>query len=207
MPTPDRTSLAEIVDAGRALLETTGLDGLTMQAVADRVGVRAPSLYKRVRNRTELIGRIAEATTHELGGRLEAAATAEPGAERALVALARTVRAFAHERPVAFGLVFAPGGGTSVDPDSLRRASAPVLRVGAELVGDDDALDAARTVTAWANGFVSMELSGAFRLGGDVDRAFEFGIATVASGLARRGRGAPGERLPFQWAGTSIRSS
>jgi AcrR family transcriptional regulator len=186
MPTPDRTSLDEIVRAGRQLLETAGLDGLTMQAVADGVGVRAPSLYKRVRGRTELIALIAEATAHELGDRLAVAADSQPDPVRAIVALARAVRDFAHERPAAFGLVFAPGGGTAIDPETLRRASAPVLRVSAALVGDDDALDAARTVTAWANGFVSMELSGAFRLGGDVDRAFEFGIDRLAAALARR---------------------
>ncbi|MDF2575814.1 MAG: TetR family transcriptional regulator, partial [Agromyces sp.] len=47
MPTPERTTLAEIVRAGRDQLESGGPDGLTMQAVALRVGVRAPSLYKR----------------------------------------------------------------------------------------------------------------------------------------------------------------
>ena len=38
MPTPDRTSLDEIVDAARDILEHDGLAGLTMQAVAQRVG-------------------------------------------------------------------------------------------------------------------------------------------------------------------------
>ena len=74
MPTPERTSLDAIIDAGRDLLEADGVEGLTMQAVADRVGVRAPSLYKRVRNRDELIARIAEATLRELSARLDDAA-------------------------------------------------------------------------------------------------------------------------------------
>ena len=42
MPTPARTSLEGILKAGRAIIETDGIDGLTMQAIADRVGVRAP---------------------------------------------------------------------------------------------------------------------------------------------------------------------
>ena len=42
MPTPDRTSLSEIVEAGRDLLEEAGPAGVTMQNVAARVGVRAP---------------------------------------------------------------------------------------------------------------------------------------------------------------------
>ncbi|MDQ0895680.1 TetR/AcrR family transcriptional regulator [Agromyces ramosus] len=187
MPTPDRTSLDEIVAAGRSLLESGGLSGLTMQAVADRVGVRAPSLYKRVRDRSELVARVAEATIRELGDRLDAAAAGEPDPRRALAALARAVRSFARGRPVAFGVVFSPGADLDLDPESLARASATVIRIAAELAGEERALDAARTVTAWLNGFVGMELSGAFRLGGDVDRAFEFGIVTLTEALTRRG--------------------
>ena len=58
-----------------------------------------------------------------------------------------------------------------------------MLRIAGELAGDEHRLDAARTITAWANGFVSMELAGAFRLGGDVDRAFEYGIAGLTVAL------------------------
>ena len=157
-----------------------------MQAVADRVGVRAPSLYKRVRNRDELIARIAEADA--------------PGAERAprrrgrpdarartratsWPALARAVRAFAHERPAGYRLIFGPGAELRLSDAALADASGAVLRIAGELAGDEHRLDAARTITAWANGFVSMELAGAFRLGGDVDRAFEFGIARLTVAL------------------------
>ena len=61
--------------------------------------------------------------------------------------------------------------------------SATVLRLGRELVGEDAALEAARLITAWATGFIDMELAGAFRLGGDVDRAFEFGLERLEVGL------------------------
>jgi hypothetical protein len=44
-------------------------------------------------------------------------------------------------------------------------------------------LEAARTITAWANGFISMELAGAFKLGGDIDRAYEFGITCLTDAL------------------------
>jgi AcrR family transcriptional regulator len=190
MPTPDRTSLAEIVEAGRDLLEARGLDGLTMQAVAGRVGVRAPSLYKRVSNRDALIALVADATLRELGDAVDAAAARRDHDPRErLREMARAVRAFARRRPVAFRLIFAPGAELRLDPDSLAIASASVLAVSGELAGEDHALDAARTFTAWANGFVSMELAGAFRLGGDVDRAFEFGVERLAEAIA-----APGAR-------------
>lgn len=62
-----------------------------------------------------------------------------------------------------------------------------MLRVAADLVGEDDALEAARLVTAWATGFLTMELSGAFRLGGDLDEAFEYGLARLAVALRPAG--------------------
>jgi hypothetical protein len=51
------------------------------------------------------------------------------------------------------------------------------------LVGDEHALDAARLFTAWATGFLHMELAGAFRLGGDVDDAFDYGLRRIIAGL------------------------
>ena len=187
MPAPERTSLDAILRAGLDLLETHGAAGLTMQAVAARVGVRAPSLYKRVRGRDDLLRRIVEATAVDLGARLDAAdrRRADPRAD--LVAVSRELRAFAHSRPAAYRLLFDPGSDAGrADPAVLADASAPVLRIAGALAGPDNALEAARTVTAWAHGFVTMELAGAFRLGGDVDRAFDFGLERLADALTGR---------------------
>ena len=173
MPTPDRTSLPQIVSAARDLLESGGPSTVTMQAVAVRVGVRAPSLYKRVRDREALLGLVADATVADLASQLELA-------DESLPALASVYRRFAHEHPEGFRLMFAV---ESAAP-ALGRASEPVLRLTRSLVGDDDALDAARLVAAWVTGFVDMELAGAFRFGGDLDRSFAFGLARLESALA-----------------------
>jgi len=191
MPAPERTTLDAIVRAGRDVLEAEGLAGLTMQAVATRVGVRAPSLYKRVADRDELVRLVAAATVGALAERLAAVPeSADP--RRDLAELAATLRSFARSAPAGYGLLFAPGPGAArPDPAQLARASAPVLRVAAALAGPDDALDAARTVTAWAHGFISMELAGAFALGGDVDDAFTYGIARITDALASAGTDDP----------------
>lgn len=187
MPAPERTTIEAIVAAGRAIVEDGGLDALTMQAVARRVGVRAPSLYKRVRDRDELVRRIVEATADDLGDRLRAAAKdAGDDPRDVLVALAHDLRAFAHERPHGYRLIFGPlPAGGRPDRDVLARASAPMLDAVRQLAGEEHALEAARTVTAWANGFLFMELAGAFRLGGDLDRAYAWGVATLVSAIAR----------------------
>lgn len=181
MPTPMRTSIDEIVAAARELLESEGLAGLTMQAVAARVGVRAPSLYKHVGDRDDLVRLVSEATLIDLSARMTATGSTD------VAELARAFRAFAHERPAGYHLLFAPGPhAPRPSVAALSGAVAPLLAASAALAGPDHALDAARTVTAWANGFLSMELGGGFNLGGDVDAAWEFGLARIVE--AMRGR-------------------
>ncbi len=43
------------MDAAVAILDETGLDGLTMRAVADRLDAGAMSLYRHVASRDELL--------------------------------------------------------------------------------------------------------------------------------------------------------
>ncbi len=179
VPTPDRTSLDAIVLAARTLLEDEGPSGLTMNAVAERVGVRAPSLYKRVQSRDQLIQLVAEATLTALAERLDATS----GAIEAL----NVFRDFGHEYPAAFQLVMTPGVGMPTARVAFgAAASETVLRVARELAGPDRALEAARTLTAWATGFICMELNGNFTLGGNIDRAWEFGAARVVEAITVR---------------------
>lgn len=183
MPTPPRTSLEEIVRAGRSILEAEGIDGLTMQRIASAVGVRAPSLYKRVRSRNDLLRLVANDVARELTERLDAAA-ASGDARADLAALAIAFRAFARTYPAAYALLFARlPDDARVDPEWTVRASDAIVRACARLAGPEHALEAARTVVSWANGFVGMELAGAFRLGGDVDAAFSYGVDRLARAI------------------------
>ncbi|NEA42831.1 TetR/AcrR family transcriptional regulator [Streptomyces sp. SID11385] len=175
MPSPEKTSFAVIVAAGRELLESEGPQGLTMQKVATRVGVRAPSLYKHVANRAALLDAVAEATVEDLTDRI----TATDGT---LPAIARCYRAFSTAHPEAFRLVM---HSTHAPRPALARAAQPLIDATAVLTGPEESLEAARFVTAWLTGFISMELSGSFRLGGDVDRAFAYGLEALYEGLAR----------------------
>jgi AcrR family transcriptional regulator len=188
MPTPARTSLEAIVLAGRNIVESEGLDGLTMQRVADAVGVKAPSLYKRVRNRHDLIRLVVEDVARDLTETLDGAATTgDP--KRDLRAMADALRSFAHAQPSAYALLFAQLPEQSrPDQRLLAGTAAAILRVASVLAGPDRALEAARTVVAWAQGFISMELAGAFRLGGDVDRAYAFGVEALSDALERHPR-------------------
>jgi AcrR family transcriptional regulator len=187
MPAPAQTSTAAIVAAGRHLLESRGADALTMREVADAVGVRAPSLYKHVRGRSDLFRLILDDVTDELTAALDAAAASgEPVAD--LRAMAAAYRRFAHTNPVVYTLTNAPQAAPGATARSVR-ASATLLRVVTELAGPQQALPAARTIVAWANGFITMELAGAFRLGGDVEQAWSFGLDRILAAV-RQGGGA-----------------
>lgn len=179
MPTPDRTSPAAIISAGQEILEASGASGLTMQAVATKVGVRAPSLYKRVKDRDALLIAVAEATLADLTAQLTAAAATPGNPREALIALARAYREYAQTQPEAFRLIFT----ASAPLDALERAAEPVLHATRDLVGTAEALNAARLVTAWMTGFLQMELAGAFRLGGDIDEAFDYGLDHLLAGF------------------------
>ena len=165
------------------MLEAGGLDALTMQAVADRVGIRGPSLYKRIDSRSALIAAIAADAFAELGREIAAAAGGDDPAED-IRRIADAYRAFAHRAPQSYGLLFA-NLAPEARPATVEgaRAAAPVLALAQRWVGPEDALDAARLLTAFVHGFVSMEQAGAFRLGGDVETAWRYGVETLIRGL------------------------
>lgn len=188
-PARARTSGDEIVAAARDLLEADGLDGLTMAGVAARVGVRAPSLYKRLRDRAALVAAVAVDAADELGQVLSAA---DPGPGAAsidrLTAVAVAYRAFARRSPRAVALLFGDPTAAADPPlDAARSAARPILEIAAAIAGPDRALDAARVLTAFVHGFTAMESAGAFRLGGDPDAALRLGIAALARGLVSAG--------------------
>lgn len=185
-PAPARTSRDAILASAAQLLEEDGLDAVTMAAVAGRVGVRAPSLYKHIRDRAELVTGIIAAAAADLTKVLEgalAAAPADPGAR--VRGIASAYRAFARRRPRTAALLFADLGPELPIPQAeLARSARPLLEAAAALAGSDRALPAARALTAFVHGFTSMESAGAFRLGGTVDEAFELGIDALVRGLA-----------------------
>jgi AcrR family transcriptional regulator len=186
MPTPARTSIAAIVEAARVILEADGLEGLTMQRVGQAVGVRPPSLYKRVRSRGELVRLVVEDVAAQLAREVgRAAGSGDP--HEALQAMAYAFRRFAHQNPGAYAVLFGPLPEDSrPELSTLGAASEAVLATAGALAGPEHALEGARMIVAWVHGFVSMELSGAFRLAGDVEDAFAFGIQRLAVALAAR---------------------
>src|SRR5215510_15621992 len=57
---------AQVVRAALALLDEVGLDELTMRRLAERLDVKAASLYRHVRNKEELLALLGDEMSAEI---------------------------------------------------------------------------------------------------------------------------------------------
>jgi AcrR family transcriptional regulator len=195
MPAPSKTSDAEIIAAAIALLERRGPE-LSMTELAGAVGIRTPSLYGRFADRATLLTAVERVQWQTLERRMRAEAT-DRDPLTVLTRQARAYRAFAKANPAAYALMFRLDADRAPAGTAARAAAvAPSLPAFAALVGPDDALTAARVLTPFLHGFVSMEIAGAFRLGGGLDTAFEQGVATILRGLQHSARPTRRTRTP-----------
>jgi AcrR family transcriptional regulator len=179
MSAPAKTSEKEICGAVRRLLESHGEAGLSMQAIAEAVGVRAPSLYKRFTNREDLLGAAARDALQELAELLHDPVAGTQTYE-SLERMAHLYRKFAKKNPRTYGLIFSEALAAREDLLSARQTAAePLLTLLTQAVGRDTALSAARMMVSYLHGFLSMELAKTFRFGGNVQEAFQFGLTKM----------------------------
>ena len=150
-----------------------GLDRLTLAAVATRLGVALPSLYKHVRGMDALQQGIATGAVRELTAVLTTAAVGRAGRD-ALAALADAYRDYAHRHPGRYAATLrAP---RADDPAHVAAGVAAVDVIYAVLAGyglsGPAAIDATRVLRSALHGFVSLEAAGGFGIPQDVDRSF-----------------------------------
>ncbi len=185
MPARPKTTDAEIVDAARRLIESKGLDGFSMNDVAMAVGIRAPSLYGRFRDRAAILHAVELELFAELAVLFaDAVVAGDPRAT--LMAQSHAVRRFAQAGPNCYALIFDIRTTRTEEGVAARNAGlAPMMPSFAALVGQDDAFAAARVLVPFLHGFISMELASAFHLGPGLEAAFEHGVTTILRGLVR----------------------
>lgn len=171
--------IGEAVLVAREILERDGPEGLTMRRLAERMGIRAPSLYKHVDSKDELEALLIAEAFGELGTELhEAIGSLRKGGSRrkALGELGSAYRRWALAHPHLYRLV--TGGPLPRErlPEGLEAwaAEAVVLAV----VGDRDR---ARAAWAFAHGMTILELDGRFPPNADLDAAWASGLDALAS--------------------------
>ncbi|BEL03834.1 TetR/AcrR family transcriptional regulator [Actinoplanes sichuanensis] len=175
---------ATVIEAGAALADEIGFEKLTMGLLADRLGVRTPSLYKHVDSLEALRRGITLQAMRDFRDAVARVAVgrAGPGAVRAF---ADAYRRWAVAHPGRYAsAVRAPEAGD----EEHRRLSNEVMQImydvlaGFELRGTH-AVDAARVLRSSLHGFATVEAAGGFGLPRDVDRSYRFLIDTIIAGL------------------------
>jgi AcrR family transcriptional regulator len=169
---PSRSARAqEVVAVARRLLEEEGSATLTMRRLAERVGIRAPSLYKHFPDKAALEGAVIATGLEDAAAVFEAAVeTAAETAADPLPALAAAYRRFALDHPHLYRLMNSgPLPRQHLPPGLEDRAAAPLLRV----AGDQAR---ARAIWAFAHGMVMLELDHRFPPDADLDAAWQAGI-------------------------------
>lgn len=183
---PDQTlpRRDQIVAVALDLLEEQGPDAVSMRAIAERIGIRAPSLYKHFRDKEALEVALVAAGFESMTSAFTRALAADPG--DALEALAITYRGWALEHRHLYRLVTHKPIPRDQLPEGVEAAAAaPVVEVAR---GD---ADLARAVWAFAHGMTSLELAGRFPPGADLDAAWHAGVEAMRARIAGAGS-APG---------------
>jgi AcrR family transcriptional regulator len=175
----------QIAAAAQELIDAEGIDALSMRALADRVGIRAPSIYKHFENKEAVEAAVISAVFEEQASAFGAVVD---GSDQPLPALADAYRDYARRHPHLYRLVTErPLNRPALADGAETRAVAPLLRA----TGDDR--DLARAFWAFAHGMTILELNSRFPADADLDAAWRSGIealtAAAPAGMQRESDG------------------
>ena len=176
---------AEVVRVAADIADETGFANVTLGLVAERLGVRAPSLYKHVDGLADLQHRIATLAMTEFGDIASDAAAGLAGRD-ALAALANALRGYVTAHP---GRYAATIGAEFTGPDDpLLKAGTRVIElIGAVLRGyridEDTIVHAIRSVRCTLHGWAALQAVNGFQWSGELDVSFDALIDFMDSGL------------------------
>ncbi|MFG1947131.1 TetR/AcrR family transcriptional regulator [Nonomuraea sp. NPDC048826] len=154
MGRPAQISRPAVLAAALALADERGLDAVTMQAVAARLGVTAMALYRHVRDKDDLLDGLVEALLTEFP-------PPDPGLpwRERLTVLATAIRASAGRHPTVFPLLLRRPAGT----EQARRVRDGVLAALGEAGLDGErAARAERLISTAVLGYAASEAAGRF---------------------------------------------
>ena len=177
----------DVVASAAGLADEIGFQGVTMGLLADRLGVRAPSLYKHVGGLADVQHRLARLALTELGEVIRDAMQGRAEID-ALAALLTAVRGYVSAHP---GRYMATIGVEATGPDDpLQAASTRVIdSIAAVLRGygiaEGEMTHAIRTIRSTMHGFAILEASRGFQWDADPDESFEWMIRFIDRGLRR----------------------
>ena len=177
---------ATVVEAAAKLVDEEGIEQLSLGHLAERLGVRTPSLYNHV---TGLPGLKHDLALYCLRDLIDLITRATIGKSRteAIIALANAYRAYAREAPGRYTLTLAP------DPHDheVRAIAQQVVDVVRAVLApyrlsEEEDIHAIRSLRSIVHGFISLEVSGGFEMPVDLDASFQWHVNLFVAGLEQK---------------------
>ncbi|QBI55068.1 TetR/AcrR family transcriptional regulator [Streptomonospora litoralis] len=184
MPRAGLTPAAVTEEAAR-ICDEQGYDRLSLAAVAKRLGVAVPSLYKHVGGLEALRREVGMAAAADFARVLGDAAIGRAGAD-ALRRVLHAYRDYASTRPGRYAaLQRAPRSEVDEEAAAVFSRSMEVLVPVVQGFGlaDDVLVDAIRTLRSTVHGFVDLETRRGFGLPQSIDRSFEVLVESLVRTL------------------------
>lgn len=176
---------SSVTEAGAALADEIGFSRLSMGLLAERLGVKPPSLYKHVDGMADLAHRIGVLAMTELADAIRDAIQGRAGYD-ALDSGARAMRVWVREHP---GRYAAGNAAEITGPDDplIAAANRVMDSWGAMLHGyriePSQQIHALRMLRSQLHGFVTLETASGFQISTDVDDSFDWIIGFIDRGL------------------------
>ena len=149
------------------LLEQKGLAGLSMRALADRLNIKAASLYKHVKGKDEIIADLQARGIQEF-----AAFLSDAGTSKRATALAYRQWALSH--PHLYEVTFRIPLLRDQLPEGLEDGVTAMIIA---ITGQSH--EHARAVWAMVHGLVDLEMVGRFPEGANLDKTWDEAIAMI----------------------------
>ncbi|WP_443044141.1 TetR/AcrR family transcriptional regulator [Streptomyces sp. NBC_00353] len=178
-------SPASITEAGAMLVDEIGFAQLSMGLVAERLGVKTPSLYKHLTSQADLAHRIAILAVTELGDAIRDATQGRAGGD-ALAAAAQAMRTYVREHPGRYAAVNSArpdGPDDPFIPASNRALSSLSAVLRGYHLDPAQEVHALRMLRSMLHGFSTLEVAGGFQYDTDADDSFTWMITFIDQGL------------------------
>jgi AcrR family transcriptional regulator len=177
---------AAVIEDAVRMIDEEGLEQLALGRLAERLGVRVPSLYNHIAGLPGLRRDLAVYCLRELLGDLTRAVMGKARSE-AIFALAHAFRDYARKVPGRYALTLQAPAPDDQEWQELGRQSVGVAI--AVLVpyglGEETTIHAIRSLRSIVQGFISLEMAGGFAIAIEPDVTFDWLVRLYVDGLER----------------------
>lgn len=174
-----------ILNAAAELAEEKGLENVSLLQVAEKLGVKSPSLYNHLSGWRELSANMARLALSRLESAVRGAAVGHSKGD-ALLAIARAYRRFAKENPELYKAILRF---PDYSDSGIQEAGHAVVRILYQVMepysfSEEETIHFVRGFRSALHGFVSLEEAGFFQAAeADVDASFERLVSRLLSTL------------------------